>query len=88
MHTSLGTVECRSLVGAIAAADAMTKAARVNIADFQMVGSGLVAVVVSGEIAAVQAAVDAGVAAAQQVSEVVSSNVIARPVDEIDSLLG
>jgi microcompartment protein CcmL/EutN len=84
----LGTVECRGLAAAIEAADAMAKTARVSLAEFQMVGSGLVAVVVGGDVAAVKAAVDAGVAAAGRVGEVVSSNVIPRPADAVGRLLG
>jgi len=88
MPQSIGTVETRSLVGAIEAADAMLKAARVQILDFSLVGSGLIAVVVSGEVAAVQAAVDSGWAAAEKVAEVVSRNVIANPHNDIGKLMG
>ena len=87
MRTALGTVECRGLTGAVEAADTMLKAATITILDFQVVGSGLVAVVVSGDVAAVKAAVDAGVAAAERVGEVISYNVIARPHEEVDKLL-
>ena len=87
MREAVGTVEIRSLVGAIAAADAMLKAATVRVADFNIVGSGLVAVIVSGDVAAVQTAVDSGRAAAERISEVVSVNVIARPHEEMDKLL-
>lgn len=87
MREAVGTVETRSLVGAITAADAMLKAAKVSVADFNIVGSGLVAVIVSGDVAAVQTAVDSGQAAAERLCEVVSVNVIARPHDEMDKLL-
>ena len=87
MKEAIGMVETRSLVAAIEAADAMVKAANVTISDFSYVGSGIVAVVVSGEVAAVQAAVDAGRAGAQQVAEVISCNVIARPHDEVGKLM-
>lgn len=87
MREAVGTVEARSLVGAITAADAMLKAAKVSVADFNIVGSGLVAVIVSGDVAAVQTAVDSGQAAAERLCEVVSVNVIARPHDEMDKLL-
>ena len=87
MLKSLGTVETRSLVGAMAAADAMLKAADVRICDFSLVGSGLVAVVVSGEVAAVQAAVNSGLSAAEKIAEVVSFNVIPNPSGEVNKLL-
>jgi microcompartment protein CcmL/EutN len=87
MREALGTVETRSLVGAIEAADTMLKAATVQINDFRVVGSGLVAVVVSGDVAAVQAAVESGREAAGRVGEVVSYNVIARPHDEVDKVM-
>lgn len=87
MREAVGTVETRSLVGAITAADAMLKAAKVSVADFNIVGSGLVAVIVSGDVAAVQTAVDSGQAAAERLCEVVSVNVIARPHEEMDKLL-
>lgn len=87
MGEALGTVETRGLVAAIEASDAMVKAARVDIADFRVVGSGLVAVVVSGDVAAVQAAVAAGESAAASVGQVISCNVIARPSGEVAKLL-
>lgn len=79
-------VETRSLVAAIEAADAMLKSANVRIMDFQLVGSGLVSVTVTGEVAAVMAAVENGKLRAAEVAEVVSANVIPRPHDEVDKL--
>ena len=87
MREAVGTVETRSLVGAVTAADAMVKAAKVQIADFRVVGSGLVAVIVKGDVAAVQTAVDSGKAAAERICEVVSALVLARPHDEVDKLM-
>ena len=87
MREAVGTVETRSLVGAITAADAMLKSARVSVADFRVVGSGLVAVIVNGDVAAVQTAVESGRAAAERLCEVISVNVIARPHEEVDKLL-
>ena len=87
MRESLGTVETRSLVGAIEAADTMLKAATVKIQDFRVVGSGLVSVVVTGDVAAVQAAVESGQEAAGRISEVVSYNAIPRPNDAVDKLI-
>lgn len=86
MKEAIGMVETRSLTGAIEAADAMLKSANVKIMDFQLVGSGLVSVTVTGEVAAVMAAVDTAKERAGQVSEVVSANVIPRPHDEVDKI--
>lgn len=86
MKEAIGMVEVRSLVGAIEAADAMLKSANVKIMDFQLVGSGLVNVTVTGEVAAVMAAVDNGKERASAVAQVVSANVIPRPHDEVDKL--
>jgi microcompartment protein CcmL/EutN len=86
MREAIGMVETRSLVGAIEAADAMVKSASVKIMDFQIVGSGLVSVTVSGDVGAVSAAVESGKLRAAQVAEVVSANVIPRPHDEVDKI--
>lgn len=86
MKEAIGMVETRSLVGAIQAADAMVKAANVRVLDFQFVGSGLVAVTVTGDVAAVKAAVEAGEEEAGKVAEVISTNVIPRPHDEVDKI--
>ena len=87
MREAVGSVETRGLTGAIAAADAMLKSAKVSVAGFRVVGSGLVAVLVSGDVAAVQTAVDSGRTAAERLCEVISANVIARPHEEVDKLL-
>lgn len=87
VQTAFGTVETRGLVAAVEAADAMLKSARVIIEDFNIVGSGLVAVVVSGDVAAVQAAVDTGRMAAERTGELVSWNVIPHPTDEVAKLI-
>lgn len=76
---SLGFVETKGFVAAVEAADAMVKAANVNIIGTERVGGGLVAVVVDGDVGSVKAAVDAGASAAKKVGEVVSVHVIARP---------
>lgn len=86
MKEAIGVVETRSLVGAMEAADAMVKAADVRLLDFQFVGSGLVAVVVTGDVAAVKSAVDTGREEAAKVSEVISTNVIPRPHDEVGKI--
>lgn len=79
MNGALGMVESRGLVGAIEAADAMTKAANVELCGYEKIGSGLVTVMVCGDVGAVKAAVEAGSAAACNVGEVVSTHVIPRP---------
>ncbi len=86
MQEAIGMVEVKSLVAAMEAADSMLKAANVKILDFQIVGSGLVSVTVSGDVAAVTAAVETGRESAARIAEVISSNVIARPNDEVAKL--
>ena len=81
---SKGFIETRGLVAAIEAADAMVKAANVEIVCRKIIGGGLVTVIIEGDVGAVKAAVDAGAAAAQKVGELVSVHVIARPNPELD----
>jgi microcompartment protein CcmL/EutN len=76
---ALGMIETKGYVAAVEAADAMAKSANVEIRGFEMVGGGLVTVIVMGDVAAVNAATDSGAAAAARVGEVVSVDVIARP---------
>lgn len=80
---ALGLIETKGLVCLIEASDAMLKAANVKLVGWTKIGSGMVTALVSGDVAAVRAAVDAGVAAAQRIGEVVSSSVIPRPHEEI-----
>ena len=84
---ALGMVETKGFIPAIEAADAMVKAAHVTLVGKAAVGSGLVTVIVTGDVGAVKAATDAGAAAAEKVGEVVSVHVIPRPHDEIAFLL-
>ncbi len=84
---ALGMVETRGLVGAVEAADAMVKAANVTLAGKEQIGSGLVTVMVRGDVGAVKAAVDAGAAAAKRVGELVSAHVIPRPHDDVEAIL-
>ncbi|TAK55193.1 MAG: BMC domain-containing protein [Bacteroidetes bacterium] len=84
---ALGLIETRGLVGAIEAADAMTKAARVELIGKERVEGGLITIKVKGDVASVQAAVDAGAAAAQRVGELVSSHVIPRPDALVEILI-
>ncbi|WED21104.1 propanediol utilization microcompartment protein PduA [Vibrio sp. JC009] len=84
---ALGMVETKGLVGAIEAADAMVKSANVELVGREQVGSGLVTVMVRGDVGAVKAATDAGAAAAGNVGEVVSVHVIPRPHHEVENVL-
>ena len=83
----MGLVETRGLIGAIEAADAMVKAANVSLIGKEMIGSGLVTVMVRGDVGAVKASVDAGAAAAKRVGELVSVHVIPRPHDDVETIL-
>ena len=84
---ALGMVETRGLVGAIEAADAMGKSANVSLVGYEKIGSGLVTVMVRGDVGAVKASTDAGAAAAQKVGEVVSIHVIPRPHTDVEKIL-
>ena len=79
MGEALGMIETKGLVGAIEAADAMTKSANVTLMGYEKIGSGLVTVMVRGDVGAVKAAVDAGACAAEKVGEIVAQHVIPRP---------
>lgn len=84
---ALGMVETRGLVGAIEAADAMVKAAKVTLIGKEQVGGGLVTVMVRGDVGAVKAATDAGAAAAEKVGELISVHVIPRPHADVEMIL-
>ncbi|MFZ5946157.1 MAG: ethanolamine utilization microcompartment protein EutM [Bacillota bacterium] len=84
---ALGLVETKGLVGAIEAADAMVKAANVYLVGRELVGGGLVTVMVRGDVGAVKAATDAGAAAAQRVGELLSVHVIPRPHGDVELIL-
>ncbi|MEA5003733.1 MAG: BMC domain-containing protein [Christensenella sp.] len=84
---ALGMVETKGLIGAIEAADAMVKAANVSLVGKQQIGSGLVTVMVRGDVGAVKASVDAGAAAAKRVGEVYGVHVIPSPNGEVESIL-
>ena len=84
---ALGLIETRGLVGAIEAADAMVKAANVDLVGKEQIGGGLVTVLVRGDVGAVKAATDAGAAAARKVGELLSVHVIARPHEELNKIL-
>ena len=84
---ALGLVETRGLVGSIEAADAMVKAANVQLIGYEQVGGGYVTVMVRGDVGAVKAATDVGAEAAARVGEVVSVHVIPRPHTEVETIL-
>jgi len=84
---ALGMVETRGLIAAIEAADAMVKAANVTLVGKEKIGSGLVTIMVRGDVGAVKAAVEAGSAAAKRVGELVSTHVIPRPHTEVELIL-
>ena len=87
MDNAIGMIETRGLVGVIEATDAMLKAAKVSYVGMRKVGSGFVSTLVSGDVAACKAAVDAGAAPAARVSEVVSVHVIPRPHGDLSKLM-
>ena len=87
MGEALGMIETKGLVGAIEAADAMTKSANVTLMGYEKIGSGLVTVMVRGDVGAVKAAVDAGTCAAEKVGEIVAQHVIPRPHTDVEKIL-
>ncbi len=87
VNGALGMIETRGLVASLEAADAMVKAANVNIIGKVHVGGGIVTVLVTGDVGAVKAATDAGSAAAQRVGELLSVHVIPRPHQELNLIM-
>ncbi len=87
LEYALGMVETRGLVGSIEAADVMVKTANVHVLGTEYIKNGFVTIEVVGEVAAVQAAVDAARASASRVGEVISTHVIPRPAEEIEPIL-
>ena len=84
---ALGMIETRGLVAAIEAADAMVKAAEVALIGTEKIGSGLVAVMVRGDVGAVKAAVEAGADSASRLGELVATHVIPRPHTDVEKIL-
>lgn len=84
---ALGMIETKGFIAAVEAADAMVKSANVQLIGTEKIGSGLITVMVRGDVGAVKAAVDSGVAAGQNVGEVISSYVIPRPHPEVEAKL-
>jgi ethanolamine utilization protein EutM len=83
MSESIGLIETKGLTGSIEASDAMAKAVSVTLVKQISIGGGFLTVLVKGDVGSVKAAVEAGAEAANRVGELVSSNVIARPHDEL-----
>ena len=84
---ALGMVETRGLTAAIEAADSMVKAAQVTLVGTKKIGSGLVTVMVRGDVGAVKAAVEAGAANAARLGELVATHVIPRPHSDVEKIL-
>ena len=87
VQQALGMVETRGLVAAIEAADAMVKAANVVLVGTEKIGSGLVSVMVRGDVGAVKSAVEAGAANASRLGELVATHVIPRPHNDVEKIL-
>ncbi|MCY4604634.1 MAG: BMC domain-containing protein [Gemmatimonadetes bacterium] len=83
---ALGLIETKGAIGVVEAADAMSKAADVEVVKLQDIGGGYITVMVSGDVGSVQASVSAGAEAAERVGELVSQHVIPRPHDDLVAL--
>lgn len=87
MADALGMIETKGFVGMVEAADAMVKAAKVELVGYEKIGGGYVTAIVRGDVAAVKAATEAGSRAAERVGELVSVHIIPRPHGNIDLVL-
>jgi microcompartment protein CcmL/EutN len=87
MAEALGMIETRSFATVVEAADAMVKAAKVELVSYEKTGGGYVTAVIRGDVAAVKAACDAGRAGAARVGEIVAVHVIARPHENVDTVM-
>jgi ethanolamine utilization protein EutM len=87
MAEALGMIETKGFAAMVEASDAMVKAAKVELVHYEKIGGGYVTAIVRGDVAAVKAAVEAGVRGAERVGEVVSVHVIPRPHINIDLVL-
>lgn len=87
MAEALGLIETKGFVGMVEAADAMVKAAKVELVGYEKIGGGYVTAIVRGDVAAVKAATEAGARGAERVGELVSVHVIPRPHANIDLVL-
>ena len=84
---ALGMIETRGLTAAVEAADAMVKAAEVTLIGTEKIGSGLVTVMVRGDVGAVKAATEAGQSAASRLGELIAVHVIPRPHEDVEKIL-
>ena len=84
---ALGMIETRGFVAAVEAADAMVKAANVTLVGKEQIGSGLVTIMVRGDVGAVKSATEAGAAAAKRIGEMVAIHVIPRPHQDVEGIL-
>ncbi len=84
---ALGMIETRGLTAAVEAADAMVKAAEVVLIGTEKIGSGLVSVMVRGDVGAVKAAVEAGSTTAARLGELIATHVIPRPHEDVEKIL-
>ena len=84
---ALGMIETRGFTAMVEAADAMVKAAKVELIGYEKIGGGFATAIIRGDVAAVRAAVDAGTRAAERVGEIVSTHVIPRPHVNVDNAL-
>ncbi|MCL4418332.1 MAG: BMC domain-containing protein [Actinobacteria bacterium] len=87
MQSAIGLIETKGLVGSIEAADAMVKAANVNLLGQERIGGGYITVIVEGDVGAVKAATEAGAAAAKRVGEPCIGACNPRPHEELDKVL-
>ena len=87
MAEALGMIECKSFAAMVEASDAMVKAAKVELVSYEKTGGGFVTAIVRGDVAAVKAAVEAGVRGAEKIGEVVAVHVIPRPHVNVDAVL-
>lgn len=87
MAEALGMIETRSFAAVVEAADAMVKAAKVELVSYEKTGGGYVTAIIRGDVAAVKAACDAGRAGAARVGEIVAVHIIARPHGNVDVVM-
>ncbi|HPH03160.1 MAG TPA: BMC domain-containing protein [Spirochaetota bacterium] len=87
MTDALGMIETRGFAAMVEAADAMVKAAKVELVGYEKIGGGYVTAIVRGDVAAVRAALDAGSRSAERVGEIVSTHIIPRPHANVDAAL-
>ncbi|MBC8451043.1 BMC domain-containing protein [bacterium] len=87
MGEALGMIETRGFIGMVEASDAMVKAAKVRLVGYEKVGGGYVTAIVRGDVAAVRAAVDAGMSTASKVGELISTHVIPQPHSSLEDAL-